>query len=148
MQLTMRCCFFQYCPGHVTLFSGLVIGIGICFTGMGSRDFRGIPSIQEVECWGGNLDSDVKLMSLHMYKLPDSTVLASLNVYTSSCMTFGDYASCVIHPTDTHKSKIRVLVHDLDAGNSREYGCTANTLNSMGNPMVSTWKLLVKKNSK
>ena len=115
---------------------------------MGSRDFQDIPSLQEVECWGGNLESDVKLMSLQMYTLPDTTVLASLNVYTSNCMTFGDYASCIIHPTDTHKSKIRVLVHDLEAGESREYGCTANTLNSMGNPMVSTWRYLVTRDSK
>ena len=128
--------------------SGLVMPTGICFTGMGSRDFRGISSIQEVECWGGNLNTDVKLMSLQMYALPESTVLASLNVYTNNCMTFGDYAACVIHPTDTHKSKIRVLVHDLEEGTSREFGCTANTLNSMGNPMVSTWSLLVKRDSK
>ena len=113
------------------------------FPGMTSRDFRGISSIQEVECWGGNINSDVKLMSLQMYKLPESTVLASLNVYTNNCMTFGDYSSCVIHPSDIHRSRIRILVHDLEEGESREYGCSANTLNSLGNSVIRTWKLRI-----
>ena len=118
------------------------------FPGMTSRDFRGISSIQEVECWGGNINSDVKLMSLQMYKLPESTVLASLNVYTNNCMTFGDYSSCVIHPSDKHRSRIRILVHDLEEGESREYGCSANTLNSLGNSVIRNWKLRIIRVSK
>lgn len=115
---------------------------------MTSRDFRGISSIQEVECSGGYLNSDVKLISLQLFELPDSTVLASLNVYTNNCMTFSDYSSCTIHPADTHKSKLRILVHDLEEGESREYGCTANTVNPLGNVIFRNWKLLVRRHSK
>ena len=117
-------------------------------SGMTSRDFRGISSIQEVECSGGSLNSDVKLISLQLFELPDSTVLASLNVYTNNCMTFSDYSSCTIHPADTHKSKLRILVHDLEEGESREYGCTANTVNPLGNAIFRNWKLLVRRHSK
>ena len=113
--------------------------------GMTSRDFRGIPSIQEVECWGGTLNTDIKLMSLQIFTLPESTVLASLNVYTNNCMTFGDFASCAIHPTDSHKSKVRLLVHDLGDGESRRYGCTATILNALGNAKTTTWTLLVRR---
>lgn len=112
-----------------------------------ARDFRGIPSIQEVECWGGNLGSDVKLISLQLFKLPESSVLASLNAISNNCMTFGEFSSCRIHPADTHKSRLRILVHDLEEGENREYGCTANTVNPLGNAVFRNWKLTVKRSS-
>ena len=115
---------------------------------MTSRDFRGIPSIQEVECWGGNLNSEVKLISLQLFKLPESTVLASLNVITNSCLTFSEFSSCRIHSTNTHRSLLRMLVHDLEEGDSREYGCTANTVNQLGNSIYENWKLILRRNSK
>ena len=118
------------------------------FTGMTSRDFRGIHSLQEVECFGDNLNSEVKLISLKMYKLPESTVVASLNVYTNNCMTYGDYASCVIHLASVHQSRLRLLVHDLEEGESREYGCTANTINPQGDSIFRNWKILLWRNSK
>ena len=115
---------------------------------MTSRDFRGIPSIQEVECWGGLLKSDVKLISLQLFRLPESTVLASLNVIANNCMTYSEFSSCFVQPNDTHKSRVRILVHDLEEGHSREYGCTANAVNPQGNVIFLNWKLLIKRKSK
>ena len=115
---------------------------------MTSRDFRGIPSIQEVECSGGSLNSDVKLISLQMFKLPETTVLASLNVYTNNCMAFSEFSSCMIRPAEIHKSHLRILVHDLEEGEIREYGCTANTINPLGNSLYKNWKIVLKRNSK
>lgn len=115
---------------------------------MTSREFRGIPSILEVECWGGYLNSDVKLISLQIFRLPETTILASLNVLTNNCMTFGDFSSCVVNRTDNHKSRVRVLVHDLKEGEAREYGCTANTVNPLGNSIYKNWKLLLVRKSK
>jgi hypothetical protein len=112
-------------------------------SGMTARVFRGLPSIQEVECWGGKLSSDVKLISLQLVQLPESTVLASLNVISNYCMTFSEYSSCAIYEVETHKSTLRVLVHDLDEGESREYGCVVNTVNPLGNPVLKNWKLAV-----
>ena len=118
------------------------------FSGMMSRDFRGISSIQEVECSGEKMAVDLKLISLQLFKLPVSTVLASLNVNSENCMTFGDFSSCTIHPTDTHRSRVRVLVHDLEEGERREYGCTATAVTPLGNAVTQNWKLVVKRNSK
>ena len=117
-------------------------------SGMTSRDFRGIFSIQEVECLGENLDVDVKLISLQLFKLPEPTVLASLNVISDSCMTFSEFSSCMIHPTATHKSRVRILVHDLEEGERREYGCTATTVTPLGNAVTQNWKLVLKRSSK
>ena len=117
------------------------------FAGMTTRHFRGIPSIQEVECWGGNLDSDLKLMSLQMYKFSDSAVLASLNLYTKNCMTYGDFSSCVINPVDAHKSRLRLLVHDLREGESRKYKCTVIGVKPSGITKTSTWSITVNNHS-
>ena len=115
---------------------------------MKTRDFHGTQIIQEVECVGANLRTDSKLISLQLFKLPDSTVLASLNVFARNCMTYGEYASCAINPDDSHKSRLRVLVHDLREGESREYGCTANTVTPQGNSVYKNWKILVTRNRK
>jgi hypothetical protein len=114
---------------------------------MTSRHFRGIPSIQEVECSGSKLNSDIKLISLQLFKLPEFTVLASLNVYTDNCMTFNEYLSCKINVETIHRSYLRVLVHDLDEGESREYGCTANSISPLGNTVYMNWKLTVTRES-
>ena len=93
--------------------------VNIAFSGMTSRDFKGIPSLQEVECKGENLKPDVKLLSLKMYRVSDNTVLASRNVFKNSCLTEDDFSSCFVDTRDTHQSKLRVLVDDLEAGESR-----------------------------
>ena len=116
-------------------------------TGMSWRDFKGMPSLQEVECWGGYLAPEVKLLSLEMLDLRDNTVLSLLNVLTGSCMTFGQLSSCVLDEDDPRMSRLRVLAYDLDEGDSREYGCTVHVLNSFGKPETSNWNIVVKRNS-
>lgn len=115
--------------------------------GMISRDFKDIPSLKEVECWGANLNPDVKLMSLKLYRVTDNSVLASLNVFTNSCVTFGDFSSCTVDTVDTHKSRLRVLVPDLEEGETRRYGCKANTLKPLGDTETLIWTLPVTRKS-
>ena len=107
------------------------------------RDFKGFSSLKEVECWGGSLEPEVKLLSLQLYTLPERTVLASLNVITKNCVTFGDYASCFIDGNDTHKSRLRILVYDLAEGEREEFGCTAISLKSLGNTKTLNWSIYV-----
>ena len=110
-----------------------------------SRDFRGLPALQEVECWGEGLKTEVELISLKLVKLPESTELASLNVFKRTCMTHDEYASCEIDSRETHRSRVRVLVHDLEEGQSREYGCTASIVAPNGDVSVQNWKISVKR---
>lgn len=110
---------------------------------MTARPFKGMPSIQEVECWGAGLKPEMKLMSLKLYRNSDQSVLASLNVYSNTCLTYVDYSSCHVNSTDTHESRLRVLVSDLGEGESREYGCTALGLRTTGDAGETTWSLLV-----
>ena len=128
--------FLYYCEA-VGYFKkeAFIVALQSCwglFAGMASRDFRGIPSIQEVECWAEKLGSDVKLMSLQMYKIPGSSVIASLNLYTNNCMTYGEFSSCFISPKDAHKSRLRLLVHDLGEGETRQYKCLVTGVTPSG----------------
>ena len=91
---------------------------------------------------------EVKLLSLQMYKLPGNIPLASLNVISNTCVTLGDFASCEINNVDTHGSKLRILVFDLEEGESRNFECTANTLNSFGSSKTFSWQILIRRVSK
>jgi hypothetical protein len=110
---------------------------------MRSHNFRGISVIQEVVCSASTLNADVKLTSLQLFRLPESSVVVSLNVLTNSCITFTEYSSCTIDLVNTHRSLVKILVHDLDPGESTAYGCTANAVTSLGNPIWENWKLTV-----
>ena len=114
---------------------------------MTAKNFKGLPSIQEVECMGRGLKPEVKLLSLRLYRKADGAVLASLNVFADSCLTYGDYSSCRVDTTDTHRSRARVLAPDLGEGESREYGCTATVVGSEGVARELTWSILVLRQS-
>ena len=118
------------------------------YAGLTSRDFKGIPSLQEVVCSGRSLEPEVKLLSLRMVRFADSKVISSLNVFSNTCITHGDFSSCLIDTLDTHKSRLRILVFDLEEGESRIFGCKVHTMDSFGNPTTLTWTLLVQRPSK
>ena len=115
---------------------------------MVTRDFKGFPSIQEVECRGNGLNPEVKLLSLRLYRTSDNFVLASLNVFADSCLTYTDYSSCSVNTRDTHKSRVRVLVSDLEEGGSRRFGCKATVVGSEGEANKMLWSILVTRQSK
>ena len=126
------------------------IRVGIAcnvLTGITSRDFKGIPSIQEVECWGEGLKPEVKLLSLKLYRVSDNYVLASLNIYANTCLTYNDFSSCYVNSVDTHKSRLKALVHDLEEGESRRYGCKATVVQSEGDASELKWSTVVRRRS-
>ena len=112
------------------------------------RLFKGFPSLQEVECTTENLKAEVKVFSLKMYTGPTNTVLAHANPVTNECITFKDYSSCKIDSSDTRKSRLKVLVSDLEEGESRKYGCTATSFGSLGETNAASWSITVWRKSK
>lgn len=109
---------------------------------MTSRNFRGIPEIQEVECWGGNLEADVSLLTLKLFDVSDDTIVAFLKHFSSECTAYGEFASCAIDAADTRRSKLRVLVADLAENETRIYGCVASVLRGTETEKLM-WKLPV-----
>ncbi|KAK7488927.1 hypothetical protein BaRGS_00019884, partial [Batillaria attramentaria] len=61
--------------------------------GMTVRDFKGIPSLKEVECSGESLDPDEKVFSVTVFKPLDKSVLAYLHPFSDECITFGEFSS-------------------------------------------------------
>lgn len=110
---------------------------------MTARDFKGIPSIQEVECWGEGLKPEVKLLSLKLYRVSDNYELGSLNILTKNCLTHSEYSSCYVNSSDTHKSRLRVLVPDLKEEENREYECKALALGPSGDGEEVVWSIMV-----
>ena len=123
-------------PSTCGFISGLIVG-----------DFKGFPSLQEVECTGKDLKADVDLLSLSMFRTSDSSVLGTLHVIKNSCFTRSDFSSCHIDLENSRKSKLRLLVSDLSEGESREYACKANAINTLGESEISTWNILVSRAS-
>jgi hypothetical protein len=111
------------------------------------RDFKVFHSIQEVECLGAGLKPEVKLLSLRLYRSADNFELASVNVIAESCLTYTDYSSCKVNTTDTHSSLVRVLVYDLQEGESRKYSCTVTVLGSKGAADTILWSTVVTRRS-
>ncbi|KAL8615872.1 hypothetical protein ACOMHN_058939 [Nucella lapillus] len=107
------------------------------------RDFKGIDSIKEIICQGKGLQTEVKLLSLKLYKISENDVQASLNIYANTCMTYADYSSCRVNSEDTHSSVVKVLVWDLKPGQSRRYGCKATVVRSEGDANEVMWSLVV-----
>ena len=125
----------------------LSIACNYRFSGMTSRNFKGFPSLKEVQCSGRSLKPEVKLLSLQLYKLPEEEMLASLNVFSNTCVTMGDYSSCVVNTSDTHVSTLRTLVTDMREGERRQYKCTANAVDSYGLPKFLTWTTVIEYHS-
>ena len=67
---------------------------------MRSRNFKDIPQLQEVECLPAVKETDVKLLSVSLYSMPGKSVLVLLNVLTNSCLTHGEFSSCVMDSRD------------------------------------------------
>ena len=98
-------------------------------------------------CSGESLRPEVKLISLKLYIHTDLRVLAALNVFMNTCVTFGDYSSCRLDQDNSHVSIVRILVFDLEEGESRQYGCTVTTVNSLGDAITADWTVGVQRRS-
>lgn len=130
-------------------FVNLVVKYLFPLSGMVSRDFRGIPSIQEVECWGGYLEADAKVFSLTLFKISDNRILSNVNHLTNQCVTYGDFSSCTIDSGNTRNSRIRILVTDMAEEEARKYGCNVTSFKLVGEiPRAVTWSITVTRPSK
>ncbi|KAL8615871.1 hypothetical protein ACOMHN_058938 [Nucella lapillus] len=109
------------------------------------HQFRGFPSLQEVECSGRELGAEVDLLSLSIYRVGEQGSLGTLHVIKNSCFTQSQYASCSLSPEDSRQSSVRVLVADLKDGESRQYGCEAVVINAKGKTNASVWIAAVRR---
>ncbi|XP_025101742.1 uncharacterized protein LOC112568586 isoform X28 [Pomacea canaliculata] len=102
------------------------------------RAFKGIPSIQEVQCSGQALGSDVTVVGLTLYCANTSEVLAYVNVVSRECSTSNSYSSCFIATDDTRKIRVMTLAAEIDDGKYLEYGCNVTAFKT-GKGLLVSW---------
>ena len=87
------------------------------------------------------------VLSLKLYRNSDNSALAYLNAYSKECITYSDYSSCSIDSINSRNSRLRVLLTDLEEGESGQYTCIASVIRSGEEAQVSSWSIVVTRNS-
>jgi hypothetical protein len=114
------------------------------------RNFKGFPSLKEVECSGSELKSDADLLSLTLFAYPRNKPLAILDVFKSSCNTFAEFSSCDLDTADTKKSIVRTLT-TIEEGQTMMFGCNVTTRVRYEHTLTyssDTWSVSVYRESK
>lgn len=112
------------------------------------HNFLGFPSLQEVECSGGSIETDADILSLTLYKVPTNVLLANVKTFKNTCKTFSEFSSCTIVSGDSRKSTVKTLVADLEEGGRTMLGCNVTVVQENGHPRVYSWSILVHRKSK
>ena len=112
------------------------------------RDFQGFPSLQEVECSGRTLRTQVDFLSITLFRLSDGRTLAKLKTGDNTCKTFVEYASCTLASGDRRNSVVRTLVSDFPSGRSVSIGCNITGVVDSGHAHIFSWIIHAEKGSK
>ncbi|KAK7488911.1 hypothetical protein BaRGS_00019868, partial [Batillaria attramentaria] len=109
-----------------------------------SNNFHGLPRIQEIRCSGGPLTSDVDVFMMTLFTVHKDKVVASANLRQKKCITRGSYSSCEIDDVNSRNSRLKTLVFDLAAEETKEFGCNLTGSRSDGRAYFVSWTSTVK----
>jgi hypothetical protein len=114
------------------------------------RNFRGFPSLKEVECSGASLPAEVTLLtSLTLFRHSNNEVFVYLNSVKQECETFTQYSSCSVGDSDFKKSSVRTLLSELREEETVQIGCNVTALRGRGHaPIFLTWNIHVYRESR
>lgn len=110
---------------------------------MTAQQFRELSSIQEVECSGLSLDSDADLLSMTFFTSKDKRVLGYVNFGKRECSTSEVFVLCEMDNKDSRRTRLKALVSDLEAGETREFGCNVTSLKTGGWTKTFSWTVSV-----
>lgn len=108
-------------------------------TGLIMREFKGEASILEVECSGNMLSTGVDVFQIVLYTVAENTLTAYVNPLKHECLTSSSFSSCQIDPKDSRNTKLRTLVTDLKAKETRAYGCNITSSKAGGRVGETSW---------
>ena len=104
--------------------------------------FRGYPSLQELQCSGENLPAGSDLVYMVLFKQATGKILAFINLRKGECSTAEDYVSCDVDSDDTRRSRLRVLLTDVDSS-ATAFGCNVTVIGPGGMLKTLSWWLAV-----
>lgn len=105
---------------------------------MRASSFRGIESIQVIECSGNVLHSDIDLFGMTLFTPVDNKILASVNLKSNECVTSHSYSSCLIDSKDTRKTRLLTLVFEWSDDAHRLFGCNVTSFRA-SQPHLISW---------
>lgn len=111
--------------------------------GLKVQPFKGLDSIQEIECTGKTLLSDTTLLAMTLFREKDSKLLAYLNLQDNQCSTFDVYSACVIDSAESRRTRITSLVTELTKEESSMYRCNITAFRS-GKTYLVSWSTPVR----
>ncbi|PVD27410.1 hypothetical protein C0Q70_12568 [Pomacea canaliculata] len=126
--------------GRTTMLSWFIV---IHQTRLVSKLFLGSHDIQEVECSGAALPTDVDLVTMVLHSPPSDRALAYVNLQTRHCSTSEMFVSCVMDDRDSRQTKLRALVTNLPQGAARMYGCNVTAVKDGWKVKAFSWSLTV-----
>ena len=83
-----------------------------------------------MECTGSKLTSDLDVLTLTLFTIPNNTILAYVNLKNNDCSTSSSYSACVIDHGESKKSRLLTLVMDMEEGETLSFGCNVSTFRS------------------
>ena len=118
--------------------------------GLNVRDFKGIPTLQEVECSAHAISRPVHMCSLKLFELSNDELLVKLRSSENTCKTYAEFASCtLITSGDRRGSAVRTLVSDWSRGRTVAIGCNGTcVLTHNDKPLEFSWSINAKMKSK
>ncbi|KAK7488917.1 hypothetical protein BaRGS_00019874 [Batillaria attramentaria] len=111
--------------------------------GLLTRLFKGMPSIQEVECSGESIGSD--MVGITLFTARDNRVIAYFDADDEKCFTSSFYSACLTDGRERHRTKLVTLVADVSDSEPRLYGCNVSIFRA-GRPGVVSWSVKVQLN--
>ncbi|XP_076457966.1 uncharacterized protein LOC143291754 isoform X10 [Babylonia areolata] len=120
-----------------------VTSVTVHTNGLSSWPFQGFHELQELQCSGESVPPDSDIVAMVLYEAGKSRVLAAANVGKRQCSTSHRFVACHLDPTDTRKSRLKVLIDDLAEGQSRVYGCNVTFLTSTMETKIAKWSTTV-----
>ena len=120
---------------------------------MRASPFRGIPSMQQIECSASPLESDADLYSMAIFRLDphldrhrEGAPMASLRPWKDECLTSSSFSSCHVDRRNVRHTKLRTIVPLSQLGRygeRRQFGCNVTYSRRNGAMRKLSWTIAV-----
>ncbi|KAL8563675.1 hypothetical protein ACOMHN_035409 [Nucella lapillus] len=115
--------------------------ISVTRLGMSSGLFRGMHTVQQLECSAGTLPTNSEVLFIILYQIYPKKTLVRANLGRSQSCTSSDlFAACDVSDSDRQAIRLKALIPNGGEGWSRGFGCNVTAaLNAQEEKYVETF---------